>query len=110
MAERPKSRRAPATTPQARENQLISLAYDLAEKRIREGTASAQETTHFLKMGSSREYLEQQRIENENALTQQKIESLKAAQRMEGLIEEALHAMAKYTGNNPDVMNDVIED
>lgn len=110
MAERPRSRRAPATTPQARENQLISLAYDLAEKRIREGTASAQETTHFLKMGSSREYLEQKRIENENALTQQKIESLKAAQRMEGLIEEALHAMAKYTGNNPDVMDDVIED
>lgn len=101
MADSKRSRRAPATTPKQRENELVSAAYDLAEKRIREGTASAQEVTHFLKMGSSREFLEQQRLENENALTLQKIESLQAAQRVEGLIAEALTAMQKYQGIEP---------
>lgn len=96
--EPPRSPRPPATTPQARENQMVSLAYDLAEKRMEAGTASAQEVTHFLKLGSSRESLEQERLKNENALTQAKIEQLASQQRMEVLIGDALDAMRGYQG------------
>jgi hypothetical protein len=96
--EPPRSPRPPATTPQARENQMVSLAYDLAEKRMEAGTASAQEVTHFLKLGSSREYLEQERLRNENLLTQAKIELMASQQRQEELIADALNAMRGYQG------------
>lgn len=95
------SRRPPATTPEARENQMISLAYDLAEQQMREGTASAQVITNFLKLGSSREKLEQQRLEHENALTQAKIENFAAAERIEDLYKKALGAMSAYQGKEP---------
>ncbi|QBZ73565.1 hypothetical protein SEA_ROSAASANTEWAA_1 [Streptomyces phage RosaAsantewaa] len=88
----------PAATPEARENQLISLAYDLVEQRIRDGTASAQEVTQFLKLGSSRERLEQQRLEYENKLTAVKIEAAESAARVEALYGEALDAMRAYQG------------
>jgi hypothetical protein len=103
-------RRAPATTPEARERQLVSLAMDLAEKQIREGTASAQVVTHFLKAGSSREYLEQERLENENALLQTKREMLESAKRVEAMYEEALDAMRSYAGQNPRRVDDDFED
>lgn len=96
--EEPKTRLPPATTPEARENQLISAAYDLAEERLLGGTASAQEVTHFLKLGSSREKLEQERLQNENALTQAKIELMQSQQRQEELIADALNAMRGYQG------------
>lgn len=105
MAERQRSkvqdtttRRPPATTPEGRENQLISAAVDLAEKQIREGTASAQVITHFLKLGSSREHLEQERLRHENELTSAKIEAIKAAERIEELYKQALGAMSSYQG------------
>lgn len=94
----PKSRSGPAQTPRDRENQLVSMAYDLAEKRMAEGTASAQEVSFFLKMGSSREVLEQERIRNENALAQAKIEHMASMQRQEELMVEALKAMREYKG------------
>lgn len=90
------SRRRPATTPEGRENQLISLAHDLAEERLRNGTASAQEVTHFLKLGSSRERLEQQRLSHENELTRVKIEALEQQSRIEDLYARAIGAMQKY--------------
>jgi hypothetical protein len=77
---------------------MVSLAYDLAEKRMEAGTASAQEVTHFLKLGSSREYLEQERLRNENLLTQAKIELMASQQRQEELIADALNAMRGYQG------------
>lgn len=97
----PETPRRPATSPQARENQMVSLAYDLAEKRMKAGTASAQEVTHFLKLGSSREMLEQERLRNENELTQAKIEMMASQQRQEELIADALNAMRGYTGQEP---------
>jgi hypothetical protein len=102
MPERKGSRRPPATTPEARENQLISLAFDLAEKQLREGTASAQVITGFLKLGSSREKLEQYRIEQENMLTAAKIEDLKAKASIEALYKDALRAMSSYKGLEPE--------
>lgn len=92
------SRRRPATTPEAREDQLISLAVDLAEKQMTEGSASAQVISHYLKLGSSREKLEQERIRKENQLLDAKRESLEAAARVEELYKSALSAMRSYSG------------
>lgn len=100
----------PATTPEARENQLIALAYDLAEKQIREGTASSQVVTHYLKLGSSREKLEQQRIEGENKLITAKIEAMESAKRVEELYGAALNAMRSYAGQAPLELEMDIED
>lgn len=98
VSEPKRSRRRPATTPDAREKQLVAAAFDLAEKRIHNGTASAQEIVHFLRLGSSREELEQDRIRNENALTQAKVEAMESAARIEVLYEQALDAMRSYAG------------
>lgn len=95
----PQSRRPPATTPEARENQLISAAMDLAEKQVREGTASAQVISHFLKLGSSRERLEQERLANDNLLTLQKIDEIKSRANTEELYKDALKAMSSYQGH-----------
>jgi hypothetical protein len=94
-------RRKPATTPEGRENQLISSAVDLAEKQMQEGTASAQVITHYLKLGSSREKLEQERLANENALLVAKREAMASAARVEELYGAAIDAMRKYAGHDP---------
>ena len=90
------SRRRPATTPEGRENQLIALAIDRAEQQLRDGTASAQVITHFLKLASTREQLEQERLRNENLLLQAKTESLANAGDMKELYENAIAAMRSY--------------
>lgn len=92
-----KSRR-PAMTPDARENQMINLAVDLAEKQLEEGTASSQVITHFLKLGSSKERLEREKLEEENKLLRAKTESLQSQKRVEELYAEALAAMRRYNG------------
>lgn len=89
----------PALTPEAHEQQLISLAYDLAEQQLRDGTASSQVITHFLKLGSSREKVEQERIENENQLTRAKIDNIKSQERSEELYKAAEDAMKVYNGH-----------
>jgi len=93
-----KSRRPPATTPEARENQLIAAAVDLAEEQIRSGKASAQVITHYLKLGTTREKLEQERLRNENKLALAKVEALSSNARVEELYKEALEAMRSYAG------------
>lgn len=96
MAQTPRRRRA--KTPEAREGQLISLAFDYAEKQFQEGTASSQVTTHFLKLGSTRERLEQERLQHENLLLSAKREQLESGVRMESMYEDALKAMRTYSG------------
>lgn len=98
--------RPPATTPEARENQLISDAYELAERQIREGKASSQVLTHFLKMGTARERLEQERLKGENQLLHAKVENLAQAGRIETLYSEALDAMRKYSGRDEEVIEE----
>jgi len=93
--------RRPATTPEGREDQLVSQAIDLAEQQIRDGTASSQVITHFLKLGSTREQLEQERLEHENELTRVKIEAIESQKRVEELYLEALTAMRTYAGSEP---------
>lgn len=106
MADRKRKRRQPATTDDGRENQLVSLAIDLAEKQLEAGTASAQVITHYLKLGSTRERLEQQRLEGENRLLQSKVEMLASAKRVEELYAEALQAMRSYAGGEPKEVTD----
>lgn len=91
-------RRRPATTPEARENQLISAAVELAEKQLLDGTASSQVITHYLKLGSSREKLEQERLRHENELMSAKAEMLASQKRVEDLYARALDAMRSYAG------------
>lgn len=90
--------RRPATTPEGRENQLISLAMDRAEKQLIDGTAPAQIITHFLKLATVREKLEQTKLENENLLLAAKVEALSSAKRVEDLYAKALKAMRTYSG------------
>lgn len=101
-----KPKRPPATTPEGRENQLVALAVDLAEQQLSEGTASAQVITHYLKLGSTREKLEQERLVKENELLQAKVESMASVKRIEELYETALNAMRTYAGQEIDDLDD----
>lgn len=92
----------PATTPEQRENQLIALSVDLAEKQLRDGSASAQVITHYLKLGSSREKLEQERMKNEIIVMNAKAEQLQSQKRVEDMYAEALVAMKRYSGQPVD--------
>jgi hypothetical protein len=109
--ERPKQnsprKRPPATTPEGRENQLISLAMDLVEKRLMKGTASSQETTHFLKLGSTKERKELALLEQELELKKAKTESIQSAKRVEELYVNALNAMRRYSGDRRSDEDDV---
>lgn len=93
-------RRKPATSPEGRELELSAAAYDLAEDQIRSGTASSQVITHFLRMGSTRERLEQERMQHEVELMEVKKEQLEGQKRVEELYVNALEAMRGYSGLN----------
>ena len=92
----------PALTPEARENQMISLAVDLAEKQLQEGTASSQVITHYLKLGSMRERLEREKLAEENKLLRAKTKSIEEAADMKDLYVNAIKALARYSGNGDD--------
>lgn len=92
-------KRPPATTPEARENQMISLAVDLAEKQLMNGTASSQVVTHYLKLGSTKERLEKEILEKQKDLITAKTESIQSGKRVEELYINALNAMRSYSGS-----------
>lgn len=88
----------PARTLEGREDQLIAAAMDLVERRIAEGTASAQETVHFLKLGSVRNQLEQTKLKAENDMLVARVKEMESRQSSEGLYAEALAAFKGYSG------------
>lgn len=88
----------PALNPEARENQLISLAIDLVEQRLLDGTASSQETTHFLKLGSSKAILEREKLEEENKLLRAKTEALENDKKSSSDYQAVLRALRSYQG------------
>lgn len=94
------SRRPPATDPKDRENQLINLAVGVAEQQLIDGTASAQVITHFLKLATEKEKLEQQKLRGENALLQGKVDQLASQVKSEDLYKRALKAMRAYSGQD----------
>ena len=102
----PKKKIRPAATPEARENQLIALAVDLAEKQLMEGTASSQVITHYLKLGSTKERIEKEILEKQKELIEAKTESLQSAKRVEELYANALKAMKTYSGQQGDSLDD----
>lgn len=88
----------PALSPEARENQMISLAIDLAEKQLMEGTASSQVITHYLKLGSTKERIEKEILEKQKDLIEAKTESLQSSKRVEELYKNAMAAFKIYSG------------
>lgn len=88
-----------AISPDARENQLIAKAVDLAERQLEEGTASSQVITHFLKLGTEQARLEKEKLRKENLLLEAKAEALRSQQRSDELYAEALRAMKSYSGS-----------
>ena len=93
-----KPRRPPAKTVEAREDQLIAMAYDLAEKQISAGTASSQTIAHFLKLGTVREGLEREKLRKENMLLEARTDQIEAQANVEVLYKEAIEAMMLYSG------------
>ena len=90
----------PALNPEARENQLVSLAVDLAEKQLIDGTASSQVITHYLKLGSTRERLEKQILEEQRKLIEAKTEAIHSGKQMDELYRQAIVAMREYGGTD----------
>ena len=97
---KPKRRRPPGTTPEARENQLIALAMDLAERQLIDGTASSQIIHDFIKRGSTKDRLEKEILEQQKELIQAKTESIRSAKNVEELYAKALEAMLSYSGRS----------
>ena len=97
MAKTRKTR--PAISPEARENQMIAKAIDLAERQLDEGTASSQVITHFLKLATTKAQLEKEKLERENALLKAKTDSIEAQQRSDELFNNAIEAMKRYSGH-----------
>ena len=102
---KPARKRRPALSPEARENQLIALAIDLVEKRLIEGTASSQETTHFLKLGSTEARVRKKLLEEQAKLAAAKTEAIEAAKHVEEVYAEAIEAMKRYSGNRGDYID-----
>lgn len=92
----------PATTLEGREDQLIAAAMDLVEKRIHNETASAQETVHFLRLGSVRNQLEQEKLKNENLVLQTRVKEMESRKSTEELYRKALNAIRGYQGLDPE--------
>ena len=88
----------PALSPEARENQLISLAVDLAEKQLRDGTASSQVITHFLKLGTTKAELEKEKLKKENILIEAKAKAIESDEKTKVDYEKVIKAMQKYSG------------
>lgn len=89
----------PVSTAEARENQAIALAYDLAEKQLREGTASSQVIYHFLKMGSQKDRLEREILAEQKKLVTAKTKSIESTDKLQALFEDAVRAMTAYSGD-----------
>ncbi len=98
--------RRPAESVDALENQVIADAVRLAQQQIRDGTASSQTLGHYLKLGSTRERLEQERLGRENLLLQAKVDALASAKNVEELYASALRAMQTYSGQDDEEYDD----
>lgn len=106
----PDRKSRPALTPEARENQMISLAYDLVEQRFRDGTASSQETTYFLKLASDKTRLEKEKLEEENKLLRAKTEAIQEDRKSAEFYSQVLDALKLYSGHGSQVDEEFDDD
>lgn len=97
-----KRRKPPAKTPEGREQQLISLATDVAEEQLRTGKASSQVIVHFLKLATTKTELEKEKLKRENELLRVKAENIESQKNIESLYKEAIDAMKTYGGYDTD--------
>lgn len=95
-----KSRRKvpPARTPEGRENRLIGLAVDLAEKKLLDGTASSQIISLLLNLATTKAQLELEKMRSDLKVADAKIESMQAQQKSSELYEKAIEAFKRYNG------------
>ena len=93
-----KRRLPPAMTPEARENRLVSLAMDLAEERLLDGTASNQLIVHYLKLGTTKEMMERELMEKQMRNLDAKTEAIESTKRVEALYSDAINAIRLYSG------------
>ena len=100
MAEKKQKKHPKASSPQARETQLINLAYNLAEEQLREGTASPSIVSHFLKLSTQREELELDNLRSKAKLQEAKAQQIDTAKENEELTKLAIDAMKNYSGSN----------
>lgn len=100
--EQPGRRRPPAKTPEERERQIISAAYDLAERQIAAGTVSSQVHSHFLKAGSTSERKDLEKKDQEIALLRSKVKQLAQIADQAEMYKAALLAMSSYQGKDPE--------
>lgn len=100
--ETPRSKRAPATTPEQRNNQLIAMSYDAAEDMITSGKATSQLLVHFLKQQTARDLLELAKLEKENLLLEARTDQIAASEDVRALYQEAISAMTEYKGEDQD--------
>ena len=101
-SEEPLPKLPPTFSAEARESQLIALAYDLAEKRLRDGTASSAETVHLLRAGTVEKQQQIEKLKRENILLAARTEQLGDESRLEKLLERATQAFAGYRGEDPE--------
>lgn len=104
-----KTTRLPADSPEARENQLIAAAVNLAERQLLEGTASPSVITHYLRLASGRERLEREKLERENEVLRAKAEAYESNKKTEELYAQAIEAMRSYSGYDADIEDDEYE-
>ena len=100
MAEKKQQKHPKASSPQARETQLINLAYNLAEEQLREGSASPSIVSHFLKLSTQREALELDNLRTKAKLQEAKAQQIDTAKENEELTKAAIEAMKNYSGSN----------
>lgn len=96
----PKRKSKPVKSQEARVKQLVALSYDVAEKQLREGKASSQVITHFLKLGTAQSELELEKIRHENALLEAKAQAIESQEKTDQKYEEVIAAIKKYAGTN----------
>lgn len=96
---------SPAFSREEQENNCIALSYNLVEKRLREGTATSQETCFFLKLGSTNERREREKLEEEIKLLRAKTAGLEAAKASDEKYTKAILAMKKYSGHEDDAID-----
>lgn len=104
VSEKPSIDQVPAITPEGREAQLIAYATDLAEEQLKNGTASSQVITHYLKLGSQREKYEREKLKEEIKLLNAKTDAIKAEKDREGLYMQVIEAIKSYTPHGADVV------
>ena len=102
VAKEPELQAPPALTPAGREARMVAYAMDLAEEQLRNGTASSQVITHFLKLGTEMHKLELERLQNENALTQAKADQIQSSKESKELYANAIEAMRRYSAHGSD--------